>query len=61
MDTVFWFGLSAIFVIFAVFPQTVIWTSQLIGFNAPVNFFSCYDFSVVYTLFLTFNPGFMVG
>lgn len=38
MDTVFWFGLSAFFVIFAVFPQTVTWISQLIGFNAPVNF-----------------------
>ena len=38
MDTVFWFGLSAIFVIFAVFPQIAGWISRLMGFNAPVNF-----------------------
>ncbi len=38
MDTVFWFGLSAIFVIFAIFPQTVSLISELIGFKAPVNF-----------------------
>lgn len=38
MDTVFWFALSVIFVLFAVFPQIAVWISDLLGFMAPVNF-----------------------
>lgn len=38
MDTVYWFGLAAIFVIFAAFPGIVKWISHLMGFEAPVNF-----------------------
>lgn len=37
MDTVFWIGLSVIFVIFAVFPQIVELISDMMGFMAPVN------------------------
>lgn len=38
MDTVFWFVLSVVFVLFAVFPQIVNWISDFMGFMAPVNF-----------------------
>lgn len=38
MDTVFWIGLSVIFVIFAAFPQIVACLSNLLEFMAPVNF-----------------------
>lgn len=38
MDTIFWFGLSTVFIIFAMFPQFVRWLSKIMGFVAPVNF-----------------------
>lgn len=38
MDTVFWIGLSVIFVLFAAFPQIATYLSLLLGFIAPVNF-----------------------
>lgn len=38
MDTVFWFGLTGIFVMFSIFPDIVSWLSELLGFMAPVNF-----------------------
>jgi hypothetical protein len=38
MDTVFWFTLSLVFVIMALFPQLVSWISGLMGFVASVNF-----------------------
>lgn len=38
MDTVFWIGLSIIFVIFAAFPPIATGLSELLGFMAPVNF-----------------------
>ena len=37
MDTVFWIGLSVIFVVFAMFPQFADWISDMMGFMAPVN------------------------
>ncbi len=37
MDTIFWIVLSAVFVIFAIFPQMVSWISDMMGFMAPVN------------------------
>lgn len=38
MDTVFWIGLSAVFVLFATFPQIATYLAKLLGFIAPVNF-----------------------
>lgn len=38
MDTVFWIGLSAIFIILSLFPDMAGWLSELMGFQAPVNF-----------------------
>ena len=38
MDTVFWIGLSVIFVLLAAFPAIASWLSQLMGFMVPVNF-----------------------
>ena len=38
MDTVFWIGLSIIFVILSVFPDIATILSRLMGFQAPVNF-----------------------
>lgn len=38
MDTVFWIGLSVVFVVFAAFPQIAAYLSDLLGFIAPVNF-----------------------
>lgn len=38
MDTVFWIGLSALFVVLSVFPQIAEWGAELFGFIAPVNF-----------------------
>jgi hypothetical protein len=37
MDTVFWFGLSLVFIIMALFPNIVNRISELMGFMAPVN------------------------
>jgi len=37
MDTIYWFGLSAVFIIMAVFPQAVGWISEIMGFMSPVN------------------------
>lgn len=38
MDTVFWIGLSVIFILLSVFPNVVGMLSALMGFQAPVNF-----------------------
>lgn len=38
MDTIFWFGLSTVFILFATFPQFVTWISKLMGFAAAANF-----------------------
>lgn len=38
MDTVFWIGLSAVFILLSVFPNIASVLSALIGFMAPVNF-----------------------
>jgi len=36
-DGVFWFLLSALFLIMSIFPQLVITISELIGFESPAN------------------------
>ena len=38
MDTVFWIGLSVIFIILSIFPDIASVFSVFIGFQAPVNF-----------------------
>ncbi len=38
MDTVFWIGLSVVFVLLAAFPQIAGFLSNLLGFIAPINF-----------------------
>lgn len=38
MDTVFWIGLSVVFIILSIFPNIVSVLSKFIGFQAPVNF-----------------------
>ncbi len=38
MDTVFWIGLSVLFVILSIFPGIAVWGAELFGFIAPVNF-----------------------
>lgn len=38
MDTVFWIGLSVVFVVFSVFPSIATALSDIMGFQAPVNF-----------------------
>lgn len=38
MDTVFWIGISVIFIVLSIFPQIAVWVSELMGFQAPVNF-----------------------
>lgn len=37
MDTVFWIGMSALFIILSMFPQITAWISEGLGFQAPVN------------------------
>lgn len=38
MDTVFWIGLSVIFIILSIFPDIAGFLSSFMGFQAPVNF-----------------------
>lgn len=38
MDTVFWIGLSVVFIVLSIFPQVAAWGAELFGFMAPVNF-----------------------
>lgn len=38
MDTVFWIGLSVVFIILSIFPSIASALSFLMGFQAPVNF-----------------------
>lgn len=38
MDTVFWIGLSAIFIVLSLFPDVAWWFSERMGFMATVNF-----------------------
>lgn len=37
MDTVFWIGLSVIFIVLSIFPDIAGFLSALMGFQAPVN------------------------
>lgn len=37
-DTVFWIGLSVLFIILSVFPEIAGFLSSFMGFQAPVNF-----------------------
>ncbi len=37
-DTIFWIGISIIFILFSIFPNGVSWISELMGFLSPVNF-----------------------
>lgn len=38
MDTVFWIGLSVVFIVLSIFPQVAAWGAELFGFMASVNF-----------------------
>lgn len=38
MDTVFWIGISVLFVVLSIFPGIAEWGAELFGFIAPVNF-----------------------
>lgn len=38
IDTVFWIGLSAIFIILSIFPNIAFFFATIMGFQAPVNF-----------------------
>ena len=41
-DSVFWLLIAAALIVVAVFPQLAYWASDLLGFDAPVNFvFAC--------------------
>lgn len=41
VDSIFWLLISAALIIIAVFPQIAYWASDLLGFDAPVNFVFC--------------------
>lgn len=38
MDTVFWIGLSLLFIVLSIFPKVAEFASAIMGFMAPVNF-----------------------
>lgn len=40
-DSIFWLLISAALIVIAVFPQIAYWASDLLGFDAPVNFVFC--------------------
>ena len=41
-DSIFWLGISFLLIVIAVFPQIAYWASEVLGFDAPVNFvFAC--------------------
>lgn len=37
-DSIFWFVFAACLIIIAIFPQIVIWPSEVIGIDSPANF-----------------------
>ena len=37
-DSLFWFVLSALILILAIFPGIAYWCARLLGFQAPINF-----------------------
>lgn len=37
-DSIFWLALSLVLIVIAMFPQIAYWASDLLGFDAPVNF-----------------------
>ena len=41
VDSIFWLLISAALIVIAVFPQIAYWASDLLGFDAPVNFVFC--------------------
>lgn len=52
-DSVFWLVIAAALIVVAVFPQIAYWVSDLLGFQAPVNFvFAC---GIVVLLVRTFK------
>ena len=38
MDTVFWIGISMLFIFLSIFPGVASYLSSIMGFQAPVNF-----------------------
>lgn len=40
-DSIFWLLISAALIVIAIFPQIAYWASDLLGFDAPVNFVFC--------------------
>ncbi|MDM8270475.1 DUF2304 domain-containing protein [Thermophilibacter provencensis] len=52
-DSIFWLALSLVLIVIAVFPQIAYWASDLLGFDAPVNFvFFC---GIIVLLVRTFS------
>ena len=52
-DSIFWLGLSFVLIVIAVFPQVAYWASEILGFDAPVNFvFFC---GIIVLLIRTFT------
>lgn len=41
VDSIYWLAISVLLIIVAVFPQIAYWASNLLGFDAPVNFIFC--------------------
>lgn len=52
-DSIFWLLISAALIVIAIFPQIAYWASDLLGFDAPVNFVFCC--SIVVLLARTFT------
>lgn len=40
-DSIFWLFIVAVLLVLAVFPQIAYWASDVLGFDAPVNFIFC--------------------
>lgn len=40
-DSIFWIVISLLLIITAIFPQIAYWASNVLGFDAPVNFVFC--------------------
>ena len=57
-DSIFWLLISAALIVIAIFPQIAYWASDLLGFDAPVNFVFCC--SIVVLLVRTFTQDQMI-
>lgn len=57
-DSIFWLLISAALIVIAIFPQIAYWASDLLGFDAPVNFVFCCG--IVVLLVRTFTQDQMI-